>query len=75
MVGAGPDPTRQPQNCKPVSGYTMGYLGLKKSSGYTNMIAMLTVTVCIKLQWAQQLAHPLWAVVYHIPGALRLRCL
>ena len=51
-------------NGKPVSGYTMGYLGLKESSGYTNMIAMLTVTVCIKLQWAQQLAHPLWAVVY-----------
>ncbi len=41
---------RQPQNGKPVSGYTMGYLGLKKSSGYTNMIAMSTVTVCIKLQ-------------------------
>ena len=52
---------RQPQNGKTVSGYTMGYLGLKKSSGNTNMIAMLTVTVCIKLQWAQQQAYPLWA--------------
>ena len=53
---------RQPQNSKTVSGYTMVYLGLKKPSGYTNMIAMLTVTVCIKLQWAQPQAHPLWAV-------------
>ena len=44
----------QPQT---VSGYTMGYYGLKKSSGNANMIAMLTVTVCIKLQWAQQQAH------------------
>ena len=52
----------QPQT---VGGYTMGYFGLKKSSGNTNMIAMLTVTVCIKLQWAQQQAHPLWAVQHH----------
>ena len=61
-------------NGKTVSGYTMGYLGLKKSSGYTNMIAMLTVTVCIKLRWAQELlSENTFIITFEMPGFVGAR--